>query len=84
MALLLLLIAYAASLTAMFYLVRKEFRTYGSRVAAAAVAAPVAKKFKVKITGNSGEKLIFSSLPEEDIKQIIETIVALQQEKKNG
>ncbi len=42
---------------------------------------PVTKKFKVKITGSHGEKLEFYSLPEEDINQVIETIVALKQKE---
>ena len=67
-----------ASLVVMFHLVRKGFRTYGSQVA----AAPVDKKFRVKITSNCGEKLEFASLHEEDVKRVIEIIIALKQEKK--
>ncbi len=82
MNLLLLLIAWAATLIVMFHVVRKRFRTYGAQVAAAAAAAPVAKKFRVKITSNCGEKLEFASLHEEDVKRVIEIIIALKQEKK--
>jgi len=43
---------------------------------------PPGKKFTVKIVSDYGEKAEFASLEEKDIKQVIETLVALKKQKK--
>jgi len=43
---------------------------------------PPGKKFTVKIVSDYGEKTEFTSLEEKDIKQVIETLVALKKQKK--
>lgn len=45
---------------------------------------PPGKKFTVKIVSDYGEKAEFASLEEQDIKQVIETLVALKKQKKKG